>query len=573
MEKEHPIYTELAECQDCYKCVRACPVKAIRIQDGHAVIIPERCILCGNCVSVCPIGAKRVRNDIEKVKAVLSQKEQVFVSLAPSYTAEFLEVPMGNLLSALKRLGFSGVSETALGAEEVSANVAGFLKDFSGTVFSTACPVFVEYVKKYAVELLPRLTPFLSPVLSHCKILKRIYGEDIGIVFIGPCIAKKKESDDHPKLLDAALTFEELRVWLEQEGIDVRWHPGEEAGFVPFPAQEGRYYPIEGGMLNTVKYKCSVDDPNMMAITGVSDMINVCKSPRDIEAEDIFVEVLACEGGCINGPCVSSKQERDILRRRLRVLNSVEVKKGKIPGQPKVDIHEDFPVEKVELPEVPEEEIHAAMRKVGKITQKDELNCGGCGYNTCREFALALIRGDAEPTMCVSYMRKLAQKKANALMEKIPCGVVIVDEELKILECNRKFAELIDEIYLFEATALEGAILEKLVPFYRYFQPILDGRLETTTRDVQYKNRVLNLLFFSIEQGRVVGCIIRDITEPLIRNDEIIRRTKEAIRKNLSTVQKVAYMMGENAAEVESILNSIVDAFAPSEIESGDDDE
>ncbi len=574
----HPIYTEEAECQDCYKCVRECTVKAIKIKDGKASIIEDECILCGHCVDVCPVHAKRVRNDIEKAIDLLNKKDRVIVSLAPSFVTEFADIPPERLIFILKRLGFYGVSETALGAEELSANVATYIEKSKNKYFiSTACPVIVNYICKYYPNYVPYLTPFLSPVLTHCKILRKIYGEDIGIVFIGPCIAKKKEADMHPELLDVALTFEELREWirLKESYIEMPLTGGQnvQEGFIPNPAQEGRLYPVDGGMLNSIKYKCSFDELQFMSFSGVKKLDSILKEMEKISEENpIFLELLACEGGCINGPKI--KKEDGLIVKRYEVIKYTSVAKDRIPGEPQYNIEEKIEKHPIRDEDIPEEEIIKALHSVGKYTSRDELNCGGCGYNSCRDFAKALVKGKTEPSMCVSYMRKLAQKKANALIKTMPCGVVIVDEELRIVECNRQFASLIKEEKFYEATGFEGAYLSKLTNFSGIFEIVLENANEVLEKDVKYKGAVLHVIAFTIEPHRYVGGIIQDITDPLVQKEQVIKRAREVIDKNLSTVQEVAFLLGESAAETEKILNSIIELFAPEDIdEVGDRDE
>ena len=220
MTRMTPIYTAQTECQDCRKCIRECPVKAVKVARGYASVISELCILCGHCVAVCPHGAKKVRDDVHEAKHLLASKDRVIASLAPSFVSEFSTLRPGQLIGALKRLGFHGVSETALGAQLVSANISTSLKQDSGKIFfSTACPTAVSYIRKYLPSAAKHLTGLLSPLLAHCKMLRSAYGQGIGIVFFGPCIAKKSEAEMHPELLDVSLTFDDLKRWLEDARI------------------------------------------------------------------------------------------------------------------------------------------------------------------------------------------------------------------------------------------------------------------------------------------------------------------------------------------------------------------
>ena len=247
-----PIYTEPDNCQDCYKCIRECPVKAIRMEDNKASIIEERCIYCGHCTQVCPTGAKKVRDGLTRAKMTLSQNKKVFLSLAPSYVSEFGHIPAETLVAAIKRLGFTDVSETALGAEIVSDRTEKFLHQAeNGVYISSACPVVVEYIRKYSPEHVHNITPIISPMLAHAKILKQLYGEDTKVVFAGPCICKKLEADTFKDLVDVVITFRDLKNWFEQAGINLQHlaQEGTREKFVPYRSGLGSLYPIEGGML------------------------------------------------------------------------------------------------------------------------------------------------------------------------------------------------------------------------------------------------------------------------------------------------------------------------------------
>src|SRR5512133_1458483 len=265
----NPIFTEKRECQDCYKCVRNCPVKAIKVQGGYASVIAELCIVCGKCVEVCPNGAKRVRDDLPAVRQLIAMRERVVVSLAPSFVTEFPEWRAGQLIGALKKLGFADISETALGAQQVSAQAAAMLTTApDGVLFSSACPTIVAWLQRHRPADSAYLTGLLSPLLTHCRMLRQHFGPEIGIVFVGPCIAKKLEAAQHPELLDAVLTFEDLRRWFAQEKIAPEALP-EEGNFVPEPSAEGAWYPVDGGMIAGMKTVCGVNDCSFMAFSGI----------------------------------------------------------------------------------------------------------------------------------------------------------------------------------------------------------------------------------------------------------------------------------------------------------------
>lgn len=570
MNKSYPIHTKKTECQDCYKCIRECPVKAIKVEDGYASIINELCILCGHCVDVCPSGAKQVRDDIPAAKLLLAGRKRVMVSLAPAFVSEFPEARPGQIVAALKRLGFYGVSETALGAEQVSAHVGGLLERSSGEVFiSSACPTAVEFLRKYTPKYAEYLTDFLSPLLSHARMLKREYGDDIGIVFIGPCIAKKLESDTHPALVDVALTFEDARRWFAEAQIDLASMPESAADvFVPRRSREGALYPVEGGMIASIQgQKQGALPTHFIQFSGVRRFEKALRGLEELKPqENLFLELLACFGGCVNGPKCSSRVST--------VCKNYQISQYAQPAEEveaaNVDISEEYPPEPIEFAEIPEVRIREVLRQVGKYSEKDELNCGGCGYDSCREFAHAFLEGKAERTMCVSYMRSLAQKKANILIQKMPSAVVIVDNRLRIVECNPNFVRLFSaqggEVEGEGEQALppmEGELLETIMPYSRLFQSVLRSGEDIIEKDLRVRGRVLHAMIFSIEKHALVGALFEDITQPAMQREQIIKRTRHVIQQNLMTVQKIAYLIGENAAESEIILNSIVESFTP----------
>jgi len=308
-EREYPLHTEKTDCQDCYKCVRRCPVKAIKIEDNSAMIVPDLCIACGTCYKVCPSKAKQPREDLARAKFLVSSGKEIYVSLAPSWVTEFPEYTAEQIVAAIRRLGIRGVSETALGAQEVTAQTVNLLKSASEKkenklFISTACPAVVEYINKYIPELTPHLTKIASPLLAHCRILKETFGPKIETIFIGPCIAKKYEADRNPNLLSLAISFNDLRQWLKDEEIDIsKLKPGVYDVFVPHRAQEGNIYPIEGGMIETIK-AYNLDKKIYTAqITGI---YNIQDELSNIDVSQIssptFLECLACYGGCVSGP-------------------------------------------------------------------------------------------------------------------------------------------------------------------------------------------------------------------------------------------------------------------------------
>ncbi|MFU2210908.1 [Fe-Fe] hydrogenase large subunit C-terminal domain-containing protein [Solidesulfovibrio sp. C21] len=567
MLKHYPIYTIETECQDCYRCLRHCPVKAIQVENGRATVVPELCIACGQCVAVCPAHAKQVRSDLFAVFKLLRSQRPAYVSLAPSWVAEFPDVSPQAMIAALRKLGFSGVSETALGAQEVSAGVAKALSQGAPRLMlSTACPAAVDFIRGYMPELVPNLTPLLSPLLSHCRMMRRAYGQHIGMVFFGPCVAKKTEADNHPGLLDAAMTFTDLRAMLRQENIHPEsLVPGPADIFMPHAAKEGALYPIEGGMTDTVKAYTGNASVCFTTLSGIQTIQSALEGIQNhVLPQPVFVEMLACVGGCVRGPCISSNRPR--LLDQLDVFNrAVKPAPDEPLRTPVVPINERKNPAPVDLPVYSEDQYVRVLRLIGKFTPEDEINCGGCGHETCRGLARAMLEGLAEPSMCIHFLRKRATRKANALLRCIPAGVVIADARLHIIECNEHFARLFGEEILtaYEASpGMEGAALEKIVPFIGLFRRALESETDIHRDALRQDDRVFSVTIFTIEPRSVIGGVIFDVTGSELRREEIAQRAREIIRKNLETVQEIACRLGENMADTEILLRSLSEGFS-----------
>ncbi len=563
MNINNAVYTLSNECHDCYRCVRECPVKAIRIENGHASVIGEKCIACGNCVKACPSNAKRVRNDIDKAKNLIRAQKDVYVSLAPSWRASF-ENSAEKMIALLKRLGFKEVSETALGAQEVSIKVAQMLNETEkGLFISSACPVMVDYIKLYKPEFTPYITKIGSPLMTHAKMLKETYGEDIAIVFVGPCIGKKNEVT-YSGLFDVALTFEELRMWFKDEIIDISKVAKDKSfHFVPESAYEGTLYPIDGGMNKTIKKSGVKDHVQLLEVCGLHSLDRALKN-LDVSKLDktIFIEALACDGGCVGGPCISSEKSgismvSDILTK--------EKKREAIPKEPSVVVDYDVKSQEVEDSYYPLEDILQTLKRIGKHTVDDELNCGGCGYPTCRDLAKALLDGNAEPSMCVSYMRKIAVRKAAAMIRCMPAAVVMVDKDLNIIEANDSFMKMFTgemyDVFSARPEGLAGAAIDRIVDFSDFFKIILNSGKDLHKERYPVKNRLYNISAFTIEENEIVGAVITDVTQTETNREKISQKAHEVITKNISIVQEIACLLGEHMVETETLLSSIANDY------------
>ncbi|MEA4863237.1 MAG: [Fe-Fe] hydrogenase large subunit C-terminal domain-containing protein [Victivallaceae bacterium] len=570
MNDAFPVYTTPNECQDCYKCVRHCIPKAIRIVNARAAVIPELCVSCGQCVKVCPAHAKKIRSDLARAKFLLGDNAPVYASVAPSFIGYFKNVTIGQLASALRKLGFAGTGETALGAQLVSARLGEMLRAMPhGVMLSSACPAAVEFIAKYHPEWAAHIAPVDSPVISHTKLLHRLYGDAAKVVFFGPCAAKKVEADHAPKDLALALTFPTLADWFAEAGIDPAAEP--ETTLVPEPAEEGRCYSLEGGMNDTLRN--AGDGVRYIAASGLDDISRLLAGvdPEKCTDGKLFIELLACPGGCVNGPAMdaASASNTAVIMRTLAFGGSRSSVGRPVP----VDISHGYFRDQPKENAIGEKELREALASVGKFSPEDELNCGGCGYNTCREFAKAKLQGKAEASMCLSYLRKISQKTSNALIKYIPAGVVIVDRNLQVLECNRHFAELCgaDTLTAFDACgSLSGAFLSTMVEFTDLFDSALSGAGEIVRLNQLYGKKILNISVFSITPGQTAGAVIQDVTQSELHREQVAEKAREVIRKNVLTVQKIARDLGEHMAATEILLDEVAGSYAKPEPPAGE---
>lgn len=562
MNQNFPIYTTANECQDCYKCVRHCHCKAIRIVNARAAVIPELCVSCGECVKVCPAEAKKIRSDLSRAQYLLHSGAKVYASIAPSYVGYFKDIPIGRLAAALKRLGFVGASETAIGAQFVSAQTAELLKQAGpGVYLSTACPASVDFIRKYYPAWTDNFLPVTSPVMAHCKYLKQIYGDDIKIIFVGPCAAKKNEADRNPDDLSLAITFAALESWLKSEGISL--DKMNEEPLLPVQAEEGRVYSIEGGMNETLR--SPEVDARLLAVSGLPNIARLIEkvdlATLKESGSKIFVEMLACDGGCVNGPVMGRESSRiDILLETAAHAPHRSSVGREVP----VNIQQLIYPDRHSEPQPEEAAILQALHRIGKYSAEDELNCGGCGYNSCREFAKAMLDGKAETSMCLSYLRKISQKTSNALIRYIPVAVVLAGQDLQVIECNRHFAELCgeDTLLAFDACGnLNGAYLDSMIDFTDLFESVLANGGEIEKFNQVSGEKILNISVFTINEGQTVGAVIQDVTQNELKREQIAERAKEVIRKNVMTVQKIARYLGEHMADTEILLKEVAGTY------------
>lgn len=557
------VYTNEARCRDCYRCVRVCPVKAIRVADGQACVDEQLCVSCGTCVRECPQGAKSFRHDIEVARSLV-EAGNVAVSIAPSYAAVFSGWERKRLASALRRLGFTYIAETAIGAYYSAHKTAQHaIEHNNASHVCTACPAVVTYVEKYKDEFVDLLVPVVSPMIAHARYLKQKHGDGMNIVFIGPCIAKKAEAQrgEYAGLIDCVLTFEELFLWLDEEKITLS--NCEESSFDEYPPQEARYYPIEGGWLKTARQGTDRFDSTYLCVSGFESVAESLESARSSDTPCV-VEPLFCPHGCINGPGIHTRG--NLFTRRQSII--------------------EFAREQVSLPEHTVEEIafslaaefhrygervlrtanEAAVREVlektGKLNEVDQLNCGACGYTSCRQQAIAVVRGMAEIEMCIPYMRRLAEQRSDRILETSPNGVVVVDEDLRILTMNPAFRKMFlcsENIY--------GKNISRLMD-PGYFIKILSGKEQKIEAVVNHQRYglICHQVFYALpEEKQIVGMFF-DITRGQMDHKHLeqlkaktILQARELYEHQINMAREFAKFLGEYTARGEKLIDNLME--------------
>lgn len=563
------ICTIEARCRDCYKCVRECPVKAIRITDvtgseaQRAEVMEDRCVHDGRCVLVCPQQAKKVRNNVDKVKELLSSGRHVVASLAPSFAAGFPVKP-GRVVSALRKLGFASVQETAFGAELVTEEHKKL--PAGRTYLSSSCPSVVSLVEKHFPDLIPNLSPIVSPMIAHARIIKSM-DPGAAVVFIGPCIAKKDEAEEeqYQGIVDAVLDFGETWEWLQEEIADFQHLPAEfKEEFDGPQAGTGKLFPLDGGMMRTAGMSMDRLDDKVLVISGLENCMDLLRHLQLGRACKVgLIELLACPGGCISGPMTVN--EEDIFIKRQRILDYFNRSRPRENGREEpdfrdIDLSRGYSNRQVPLPEPSEAELNEIFARTGKTNPEDRLNCGSCGYPTCRDKAVAVYQGFAEMKMCIPFMREKAESVSNRVFASMPNGIIIVNRELKILEIN----DIARVMLGIPDKSLKGEDLSIYMDPVNFHQVAVNGSVLNLTMNNEQRDLITREIIFPLGPEEIAGILI-DITEDKKRkeqqdllNNETIKRAEEVISKQMQVAQEIAGLLGETTADTKVQLTKLI---------------
>lgn len=560
-----------AKCKNCFKCVRICDVKAITIKNEQAHIMNDKCILCGHCLEACPQNAKTFISDLDLVKSYLNSNTKTVVSIAPSYLGVLDFDSPGQVFTALRNLGFTAVRETAEGAAYVTQEYENLLMlGKMDNIITTCCPSVNDLIEIYYPSLIQYMAPVVSPMIAHGKLIKKLYGDDTKIVFLGPCIAKKREAvgDDRTKgYIDAVITFQEFKEWLAKEGIQLK-DLEDSLPDNPNPCVN-RLYPISSGVLSSViASKQGQDRYRKFYVHGMKNCIELFDSMTKGEINGSFIEVNICNGGCIKG---TGLDREPISRFKVKLDMEEQIRKEPITDQHYCDSLSDLELLKVFRDRSPndpmpsEKEIRNILKQIGKTKPEHELNCGACGYSSCRDKAIAVYQGKAELNMCIPYMHEKAQSMANVVLDTTPNIIIIVDSEMKIVEFSGAAEQY---FHLTRAKAKEKYLYELID--HTDFEAVLNTHENILGKKVSYPDlgiTTLQNIVYVEQQNGVLG-IFQDITLDEEKQKqaykikiETIEMAQRVIDKQMLVAQEIAGLLGETTAETKVTLTKLRDTI------------
>ena len=546
-----------SNCTSCFRCVRKCPIKAIRFSGNQAHIIGNECILCGNCVVQCPQNAKEIADGIEKVRVLMQTGEPVVVSLAPSFIANYDGIGIESMRRALKKIGFYDVEETAIGATIVKNEYERLINEEERDVIITSCCHSINLlIQKRFPECLEYLADVMSPMQAHCSdIKKRI--PNAKTVFIGPCVAKKDEAEYYEGIVDAVLTFEELDRMLAEDGVkpDVESDSSEES--------RARFFPTTGGVLKTMAQ--NAPGYTYMAIDGVENCMTALADIASGRLHKCFIEMSACIGSCIGGP-VMNRAKKPLVSDYVKIASYAGERDFNVNQPNPAELKKNFSAIEHKIPMPSETEITAVLRQMGKFKPSDELNCGTCGYNSCRDKAIAICQGKAEISMCLPFLKNKAESFSDTIVNNTPNGLIALNENLEVQQINKAARKIMN---IRSASDVLGE------PVIRILDPTLFAQVKSTGRSIrnrrtylaEYKKYVDQTVVYDPDSRMLIG-IMRDVTDEVEaheKKESISRQTIEVadkvVEKQMRIVQEIASLLGETAAETKIALSKLKESI------------
>ena len=547
-----------SNCKNCYKCIRHCPVKAIRFSGNQAHIIGNECILCGHCFVVCPQNAKEIVDGTEKARVLLQSGEPVVVSLAPSFIANYEGVGIESMRRALKKLGFYDVEETAIGATIVKNEYERMLRDEDRDIIITSCCHSINLlIQKCFPSSLEYLADVMSPMQAHCADIKRRMPE-AKTVFIGPCVAKKDEAEYYEGLVDAVLTFEELTNWLKAERIEL------ERELDDTPESRARFFPTTGGVLKTMAK--DIPEYTYIALDGVENCISALKDIESGKIHKCFIEMSACVGSCIGGPVMEKYHNTAPIKDYVTISSYAGERDFEVSQPAPMNLKKQFTMIERKLAQPGEAEIMTVLRQMGKFKPSDELNCGSCGYSSCREKAIAIIQGKAEISMCLPYLKDKAESFSDTIVNNTPNGLIVLNENLEVQQINNSARKIMN------IRAASDVLGE---PVVRILDPSVFIKVKNSGRTVrnyrtylaEYKKYVEETVVYDADTRMLIG-ILRDVTDEETDKEKKARITKHTVEvadtvveKQMRIVQEIASLLGETAAETKIALTKLKESI------------
>lgn len=552
-------------CKNCYKCIRNCPVKAISFKDDHAQIIKEECILCGRCLHICPQNAKSVASDLDRVKGFINKGERVYASVAPSFAPLFNISNEKQMNYIFKKLGFCYVEETAVGAAALTPEYEKLLEENKmKNIITTACPTIVNLIEKHYPELIGLLAPLVSPMIAHGRILKGRYGGDIKVVFIGPCLSKKEEGMDvkYEEVIDAVITFEDLEKWMEDENISIEnMDYADDNGELHI--LNTRFYPAPGGLIKSLDLT-KRSNYKFVKFDGIDRCVEILEQIKDGDVNNYFIEMNSCSGACLNGACMNSGKHGFLeIKDKLVAYanNSSKVTETSRQSDVKVDLSTEYHDKSKHYKMPSEKEITDILSKIGKFSKQDELNCSACGYNSCREKAVAVFNGKADLRMCLPYIRERAESISNVIISSTPNAIFTLNEEFNITEANlsaRKMFKLGSE-ELHNKNIFEVLDCIDIITVNDTKKDIYDSKYYYKDYGITVEQSILYL-----KEHRLIMIIMKDITQEENNKQQMHRVrcdtvdiAQNVIEKQMRVAQEIASLLGETTAETKVALTKL----------------